>query len=86
MTVQTISIDSNLMCNTGTSYSTGSLSAVGVRLFATTRRTLFKGCSSSAHLWFGELAMREGYQSMSPVNSALVKEFAPKVRRGWPDW
>jgi len=83
----TMTVDSDVVSVARTDYRTkATLSTARVKFFVTTQKAMSGWYSSSARLWLDDQAAREGYESMGPLNYELVKEFAPKVRKGWPDW
>jgi len=66
--------------------SQDTLSTASVRLFTVTQGLTSAWCVPSAEHWSEDQLVKEGYQSMAPVNSRLAKEFSSKVRKAWPDW
>jgi hypothetical protein len=87
MTVQTTSDRSNLIRGAhATNYSHNSLSTSCVTFFLVPKVVTSAWYSSFTQKWPADDVIAEGYREMGPANLELANEFAPKVRRDWPDW
>ena len=87
MTVKTISVDSDVVCDYRTDYrSKSGMSTACIKFFTATHRPVYVWHWSSAGLSADDRAVMEAYGEVGPANAKLAKEFAPKIRKGWPDW
>jgi len=64
------------------SVSTATIRVSGLPLVSTSSWVL----TSSSESWSEDDSAAQGYREMGPTNLKLSKQFAPKVRKSWPEW